>query len=275
MPKKVTYPPLTVTQQALVRDNHKFVFKIVSAFRRFGHEEDLVAEGYLGLCLAAIRFDPTRNVKFTTYSVHWIRAMVFGYLLRTHGQMHILSSDRRVFFGLLRSRSALKEVPDDDAALAEHLGVDEQTVRVMQSRVTNHDVMLDAPLLDRGNGTEYLQEMVDHKPVPEERVARMEEDNEIKMYVRHALGQLDARERSIIESRDMVDGKKRTLDDLGRAMGGLSRERVRQIEKSAKAKLRRLFLQAGLPPFLTATATAPATTPTPSATAPQERARRP
>lgn len=274
MAKKVTYPPLTPIQKELVRDNYAFVFKIVASFRRYGHEEDLAAEGHLGLCLAAIRFDPARNVKFTTYSVHWIRAMVFGYLLRTHGQMHILSSDRRVFFGLLRAHKALKEVPDDAATLAEHLGVDEQTVRTMQSRVINHDLMLDAPLLDREGGSGYVKEMVDHEPVPEERFARIEEDEEIKGYVRRALNKLDARERKVIESRDMADGKKRTLDDLGRAMGGLSRERVRQIEQRAKIKLRRLFLQAGLPPLLTATAMRPATAPVASATVPQERARR-
>jgi RNA polymerase sigma-32 factor len=277
MPKRVATPRLTRKQQELVTKNVKFVFKIIASFKRWGHQDDLVAEGYLGLCMAAAKFDPKRGVKFTTYSVHWIRAMVFNYLLRTHGQMHILSGDRPLFFALLKTQSELKESPEeavaDLTALAAHYGVTVEATRVLQTRVANRDFMLDAPSLYEGGAA---REMVDRTPVPEERYAQAEEQAYLEGYVGEALDRLDPRERRIVRSRDMAMADERqTLEQLAQQFGGLSRERVRQIEKTAKAKLRRHFVQAGLPPLLTATTANPVTTPAATAATPQERARRP
>ena len=269
MAKKAFYPPLTKEQQELVRDNHKFVFRIAASFRRLGHQDDLISEGYLGLCIAATKFEPSRGLKFTTFSAYWIRAKIFDYLLRTHGPTHILSSDRPLFFKLLRAQNAVLEKPETDAELAARLGTDVQTLAIMQERVRNHDVMLDAPLLHEGRPIE----MVDRELMPEESYSKAEEMEAVAECVQWALGQLDPRSRRVIQSRAMADEPK-TLERLARSMGGLSRERVRQIEKKAKAKLRRLFLQAGLPPLLAMIAPMPTSAAVPTATVPQVRARR-
>lgn len=273
MAKKVKYPPLTKRQQKLVADNVKFAVKISSAYKRYGHFDDIIAEGYVGLCIAAIKFDRKRNIKFTTYSVHWIRAMIMNYLLRTHCQMHILSGDRELFFSLLRAFNALKENPDDYATLAEKFGVTPESIALLAPRVTNRDLMLDAPLL----GGRRTINMVDRDPLPDEIAAENEERRQLRERVEWALRRLKPRERSIIERRVMTTDKPWTLDELGVTMGGLSRERVRQIELEAKDKMRRLLLQAGLtpfPPFLAATTAMPAMTPAATAAVPQVRALR-
>ena len=269
MSKTAVYPPLNAAQQTLVRDNYKFVYQVASSFRKFGHHDDLVSEGFLGLCIAATKFDPARNLRFTTYSVHWIRACIFAYLLRTHCQMHILSSDRRVFFGILKAHSALKENPDDLKTLADKLGVPQDTIALLSQRVFNRDFPLDAPPPD---GFAPI-EMPDHEALAEDRYAQEEEQAGIRAYVERALATLNPRERRIIESRVMAD-KPRTLKQLGRRLGGVSRERVRQLQLKAIRKLRVKMLQAGLPPLLATASATPATTTAPAAATPQERARR-
>jgi RNA polymerase sigma-32 factor len=268
MAKKVKYPPLTKEQQALVRDNLKFVYKIANSFYRLGHKDDLISEGCLGLCIAAAKFDPQRNVKFTTYSAWWIRAAIFNYLLRSHGPTHILSSDRRVFFSLLRSQTELKENPEDRAALAEHLDVDVKTIDVMESRVKSRDMMLDAPL----NDGHKQREMVDQDPLPDENAANSEEQTQLRQHVSRALRHLDERERLVIRSRTMADQPRR-LEELGETFG-VSRQRVKQIEQIAFKKLRVRLLQVGLPLLLANATATPATMAVPTATVPQERARR-
>jgi len=236
------YVPLTREQQALVRDNLNFVFKIASEFHKFGHREDLIAEGNFGLCVAASRFDPKRNVKFTTYSVHWIRAMIFRYLLRSHGQMHILSGrDRRVFFGLYRAYAALGEHQDDVKALAKYLGVDAETIMLVQARFRNQDFMIDAP---RDGWRPF--EVADRAPSIEDQLVVGREQQEISRRVRLALGRLDSRERLIVQGR-IMDDQQRKLSDIGEELGGLSRERVRQLEVRARKKLRRMLVRSGLP----------------------------
>jgi len=235
--KAAVYVPLKPHQQKLVRDNLRFVYKIVNEFKLRGHTEDLIAEGNLGLCIAASRFDPSRNVRFTTYSAHWIRAMVFQYLLRTQGQMRIRAGiDRRVFFGLFKAYAAIGGPEQDDhEAVAKYLKTDVETVALMLRRFNyNGDQVIGKT---DSNGRPF--DLVDRKPLVEDVVIEHEDRETVKARVRQALGFLTPRERRIIEGRLMADEPK-TLDAIGREFG-VGREWIRQLEVRATGKMKRLL----------------------------------
>jgi RNA polymerase sigma-32 factor len=273
MGKPLKRVPLTREQQQLVQDNVKFVYKLARGLPKLGHEADLISEGFVGLCIAATKFDPKRNLKFTTYSSYWIRAMMFSYLLRTHGQTHILSADRKLYFKVLKAQSVLREVDGDDevTAIANEVGSDTETVGLLLMRVRNHDLMLDASWR-MANGDTATIEMPADDPLPEEIVADNEQGTKMKDRLLWALGRLSPRERHIIRAHIMSE-KPRTLKELGAYYGGISRERVRQLEVKALEKLRRL-VQVALPPPLATTTPMPTSAAAPAATVPQARARR-
>jgi RNA polymerase primary sigma factor len=187
----------------LVEGNLRFVVSYAKRYRGLGVPFlDLIHEGNLGLMEAARRFDPTRNVKFITYAVWWIRQAI----------AHALSMQTRAF-----------ALPDK----LWHSG-------------TGVDVSLsDRVSAGTAGGTvgpelaELLEQ--DREPLVEDELLQQS----VARRVRGALQELDAREREIVELRYGLDrdGDIRTLQEVGELLN-LSRERVRQIEFEAKKKLR-------------------------------------
>jgi RNA polymerase sigma-32 factor len=201
--------------------------------------EDLIQEGNLGLTIAARRFDPDRATRLATYATYWIRACMLEHVVRSHGPVRIgtTRSQRKIFFGLGRARRKLEgegEIADAEN-LAATLGVEREDVESMTARLTGRDVSLDAPrgFDDRRPVAASLCE--DH-PNPEEMVSGVEEDDQRRALMYEGLKVLDTRERAIIRARHMRQ-RPATLAFLGKKFG-ISRERVRQLELRAKAKLR-------------------------------------
>jgi RNA polymerase primary sigma factor len=188
----------------LVECNLRFV---VSYAKRYGHLGvpllDLIHEGNLGLIEAARRFDPSRNVKFITYAVWWIR----------QAMMHALSDQARAFCFPPKLFSTL------------HAGVD--------------DVSLNAPVGAHGRGDDDRRELGDvlvqqHvAPIDDAMIHQADLDE-----LAGALHDLDRQEREVMRLRfGLEDDEPRTLQEIGDRLH-LSRERVRQIESRAKEKLR-------------------------------------
>jgi RNA polymerase sigma-32 factor len=224
----------------LVQSHLGLVIRIATEFRHSGPSmEDLIQEGNLGLTIAARRFDPGRATRLATYATYWIRACMLEHVVRSHGPVRIgtTRSQRKIFFGLGRARRKLEregEAPDSDQ-LAAALGVERSDIESMTPRLTGRDVSLDAPrsLDDRRQMTNSLAE---DGPTPEEKFAWMEEDGARRTRLFEGLKVLDPRERTIIRARHMRQ-RPATLASLGKKFG-ISRERVRQLELRAKAKLR-------------------------------------
>jgi RNA polymerase sigma-32 factor len=231
----------------MVQAHLGLVIRIALEFRHSGPSmEDLIQEGNLGLTIAARRFDPGRATRLATYATYWIRACMLEHVVRSHGPVRIgtTRSQRKIFFGLGRARRKLEregETPDTDA-LASALGVQREDIESMTPRLTGRDVSLDAPrgIDDRREVGALLAE---DAPNPEDMVAGLEEDDARKHQLFEGLKILDPRERAIIKARHMRQ-RPATLASLGRRFG-ISRERVRQLELRAKAKLR---VYCGLPP---------------------------
>lgn len=224
----------------LVEAHLGLVIRIAMEFRHSGPSmEDLIQEGNLGLTIAARRFDPNRATRLATYATYWIRACMLEHVVRSHGPVRIgtTRSQRKIFFGLGRARRKLEREgePASLELLAGELGVMQEDVEAMTPRLTGRDVSIDAQRgYDdrRAVGTTLAHE----GPNPEDMVAGTEEDDFRKVTLTEGLKLLDPRERAIIRARHMRQ-RPATLAALGKKFG-ISRERVRQLELRAKAKLR-------------------------------------
>ena len=185
----------------LIEANLRFVVSYAKRYRGLGVSFlDLIHQGNLGLIEAARRFDPSRNVKFITYAVWWIR----------ESMMHVLADQTRAFsfppklFATLRNGG-------EDVSLNEPVGRQNQDSR------------------ERGD---LLP--LDQVAVEEEMIHQADLDE-----LAAALGDLDGKEREVVRLRfGLGDDQEHTLQEIGDRLH-LSRERVRQIETRAKDKLRR------------------------------------
>jgi RNA polymerase sigma-32 factor len=224
----------------LIHAHLGLVIKIATEFRNSGPSmEDLIQEGHVGLTIAARRFDPTKATRLATYATYWIRACMMEYVVRSHGPVRIgtTRSQRKIFFGLGRARRRLERegqaVSSDQ--LARLLGVPIADVEAMATRLSGHDVSLDAPRSqddERKTGSVLATDA----PSQEELFGDGQEEDSRKALLQEALKQLDPRERAILKARHMT-ARPTTLGALGKRFG-ISRERVRQLELRAVAKLR-------------------------------------
>ena len=239
----------TQDQQALHQitiAHMRLVISMASKFRHFGLSMgDLVQEGHVGLLEAAARFEPSRDVRFSTYATWWIRASMQDYVLRNWSIVRggTSSAQKTLFFNLRRLKARLSQGTGalTDFAIRKEisiaLGVSEDDVALMDSRLSGADTSLNSPVSGENDSTtERSDFLVDDDPLADEVVADKIDVERRSLRLRDALGVLDEREMQIIERRRLSeDGA--TLEELGGALG-ISKERVRQIETRALEKLK-------------------------------------
>lgn len=241
-------------QQALHRittAHMRLVISMASKFRHYGLSMgDLIQEGHVGLLEAAARFEPEREVRFSTYATWWIRASIQDYILRNWSIVRggTSSAQKALFFNLrrLRARLAQSSGPLSSAAIyreiSQAVGVSEADVAMMDSRLSGPDTSLNAPLIDDGGSSaERSDFLVSDDPLPDEIVAETIDIERRLDRLKCALGVLNERELKIIADRRLSeDGA--TLEALG-AVLGISKERVRQIENRALEKLKSALIK--------------------------------
>ena len=161
------------------------------------------------------------------------------HVVRSHGPVRIgtTRSQRKIFFGLGRARRKLEREGEtaDSESLAAALGVDREDIESMTPRLTGHDVSLDAPrattIAARSARSRRGRRRIRRTWSPASR-----KTTRASTRLNEGLKVLDPRERAIIKARHMRQ-RPATLASLGKKFG-ISRERVRQLELRAKAKLR-------------------------------------
>ncbi|MBC7283626.1 RNA polymerase factor sigma-32 [Hoeflea sp.] len=225
----------------------RLVISMAAKFRNFGLPmSDLIQEGHVGLLEAAARFEPERDVRFSTYATWWIRASIQDYILRNWSIVRggTSSAQKALFFNLRRLRARLAQ--DDptltDSAIHSHiantLGVHAKDVAVMDARLSGSDSSLNAPMSDGESGasSDRMDFLKSDDPLPDEQVSTIIDEERRNLWLGDALNTLNPRELRIIRERRLAeDGA--TLESLGTALG-ISKERVRQIENRALEKLR-------------------------------------
>jgi len=222
----------------------RLVIAMASKFRNYGLPmADLVQEGNVGLMLAAAKFDPTREVRFSTYAMWWVRSAMQDYVLRNWSIVRTGTSaaHKKLFFNLRRLRAQIDDIdgasmtPQNVKTVADDLGVKERDVEFMASRLSASDSSLNAPVATDGD-MERQDLLEDFGPSPEEAAIEVRDAETYKNWVSTALMALDEREQFIIKERRLSD-EKATLGALGDRLG-ISKERVRQLEERAIGKLR-------------------------------------
>ncbi len=230
----------------ITKAHMRLVISMASKFRYFGLSMgDLIQEGHVGLLEAAARFEPEREVRFSTYATWWIRASMQDYILRNWSIVRggTSSAQKALFFNLRRLRAKLAKGEETLSSaelykeISMALGVSEADVALMDARLSGPDSSLNAPLVDDGGGSaDRMDFLVSDAPLPDEIVGETIDVERRTFWLNKALGVLNERERRIIAERRLRE-EGATLESLGEALG-ISKERVRQIESRALEKLR-------------------------------------
>jgi RNA polymerase sigma-32 factor len=220
----------------LTRAHIRFVLAIAGEFRCYGAPfDELASEGMLGFMEALRRFEPDRGPRLAGYAALWIRALLRRYTLNNRRIVRPPSSRaaRRVIGRGGQARRVLAQrlghEPDAEA-LARELGVKASDVEEISDVMSKRDVVYDAP------GVVGAYEAPSPSPSPELLVADQEIARRRAAAIERALVLLSPRERLVVSQRSLEDSP-RKLEDIGADLG-VSRERVRQIQNDAFAKMR-------------------------------------
>ena len=226
---------------ALITANLRLVVKIASDFNRtwrFCQPMDLTQEGNLGLMQAAYKYDITKEVKFSYYAAFWIRAYMMKYIIDNWSLVKVgtTQAQRRLFFNLKKERERLARegYNPEPKILSERLKVRPRDVDEMAARLEG-DIYLDAPLDSEGD-RDGFDVISDSEETAETRLVDLQLRDVLRRNIKGFLEELAPRERDIVENR-LLSESFETLENLANRHG-ISRERVRQIEKSMVSKLK-------------------------------------
>ena len=233
----------------LIQSYMRLVISTASRFKSYGLPlGDLVQEGVVGLMQAAARFEPERDVRFSTYAAWWIRSAMQDFILRNWSVVRTgtTAAQKSLFFNLRRLRARIDDgryASLDDAGkayIARELSVAVGEVEAMEMRLQRGDQSLNATIAPSGEDA-WQDFLADERPGPEEIVTGAHDSKQRSRWLAMSLAELSERERTIIHERRLrEDG--RTLEELGTRLG-ISKERVRQIEHRALQKLKAALLK--------------------------------
>ena len=228
----------------LVTSNLRLVVKIALEFQRVWMQNllDLIQEGNIGLMQAVKKFDPYKNVKFSYYASFWIKAYILKFIMDNWRLVKIgtTQGQRKLFFKLKKEKQKLIDQGFDPKPklLSERLGVSEREIVDMDQRLDGWDVSLDAPLKEDSD-TERMDFISSDSESAEDKMARKEMGVLLQNKISDFRKKLTKRELEIFDSRIYSD-EPATLQEIGDRYG-ISRERVRQVEKNIVKKMREFF----------------------------------
>jgi RNA polymerase sigma-32 factor len=241
----------TEAAYALVTANLRLVVKIALEFQRVWMQNllDLIQEGNIGLMQAVKKFDPYKNVKFSYYASFWIKAYILKFIMDNWRLVKIgtTQGQRKLFFKLKKEKQKLMDQGFDPKPklLSEKLGVSEREIVDMDQRLDGWDVSLDAPLKDDSDAGR-IDFLNSEEESTEDQVAKKEIETLLHNKIDEFKRTMTKRELEIFELRIFADNPA-TLQDIGDRYG-ISRERVRQVEKNIIKKLR-VFFKHEMPDF--------------------------
>ena len=238
----------SVAAEKLVASHLRLVVSVAYDFKNYGVPvAELIASGNMGLMQALQKFDPERGFRFSTYAMFWIKAEMYETILNNWSIVKIGTSanQKRVFFNLARAKRALGIMDNNlnneqTKQIADFLNVSEGDVSRMSTRIGARDVSLNAPAHNDPDAHEILSNLSDDKIGIEDSIEQLEFKKKGYELLRKHLANLPERDREILKARRLSEPVA-TLESLSQKYS-ISRERVRQIEERAYAKLRDAIL---------------------------------
>ena len=238
--------------QALIISHLRLVISVARGYLGYGLSHgDLIQEGNIGLMKAVRHSAPDKGVRLMTFAVHWIRAEIQEYIVRNSHMVKLATThaQRKLFFNLRQMKKTDQALTNAQAEdIAEKLNVKPKEVLEMEKRLSGPDASLDTPLDEEGDSSVTAVDMLSDKS--DEPVEILEKADELQLEqvgLKKAIEQLDPRSRRIIEARwfhenDEGEVKAVSLATLAKEFG-ISIERVRQLEKQAIAKLKKILTE--------------------------------
>lgn len=226
----------------LVMAHLRFVVHIARGYSGYGlPQADLIQEGNVGLMKAVRKFNPEVGVRLISFAVHWIKSEMHEYIIKNWKIVKVATTkaQRKLFFNLRSQKKELKWLtPDEIKVISNELGVDEKSVKEMESRLTSADMSFDPPTEASDEQASFSPSgfLTDDSNDPAELVEKENSDDYNYELLHQAMAELDPRSKEILVDR-WLEEQKLTLHELADKYG-VSAERIRQIEKAAMEKVR-------------------------------------
>jgi len=227
-------------REQMIKANLRLVVKIAHDYEGLGLPLlDLINEGNIGLMKAVERFDPAKGGKLSTYGAWWIKQSIKRALANQSKTIrlpvHLVDKISKMRRTAMKLQEVLGREPTDEE-LAEELGMTASRVAQLRTAAIR-PASLDAPIGDEdsNNFSEVVQD--ENAATPYQEL----EEKTVSAMLQEMVKTLDTREATILRYRFGLDGgSEKTLEEVGQKFG-VTRERVRQIQNIALAKLRKMI----------------------------------
>jgi RNA polymerase primary sigma factor len=224
------------SRERMVRANLRLVVNIARGYTGKGLAlQDLIEEGNLGLLRAVEGFDPTMNTRFSTYASYWIKQSIKRALVNTAKTIRIPAYMVELLAKWRRATNQLQDElgrPPTHEEIAKFLGLPKKKLSIIKKAIRVYN---SAPQTDQTEAGWSIDEMLMDGRTKTPDTELVETDDLKQVLV--LLDKMDPREATVLRMRfGLNDEEPKTLKEIGECLG-LTRERVRQIESEALAKL--------------------------------------
>ena len=234
----------------IISSHLRLVVSIARKYFNYGLPlDDLINEGIIGIMHALNKFDLSKNFRLSTYASWWIRANIQDYILKNWSIVKngSTSAQKSLFFNLKKLKRKINDPSlnylgeKELNIISSMFNVKKSEIQNMESKLEAGDQYLNQTIYHDDNKIELISLLKDNSPTQDIIVNDNIDNIAKKEWIKKSMQFLKDRERIIISARQLEE-KAKTLEDLG-SMLGISKERVRQIEKASLKKLKKILLK--------------------------------